>query len=80
MVIDAAFEVTRAEGIEAVKAKNVAGYLKCSTQMSGGWSGLMQNGEGPEKFFDILDLKTEESAELPILLEGTLRFYEDKDG
>lgn len=36
MVIDAAFEVTRAEGIEAVKAKNVAGYLKCSTQMSGG--------------------------------------------
>lgn len=36
MVIDAAFEVTRAEGIEAVNAKNVAGYLKCSTQMSGG--------------------------------------------
>ena len=32
MVIDAAFEVTRAEGIEAVNAKNVAGYLKCSTQ------------------------------------------------
>lgn len=40
----------------------------------------MQNGEGPEKFFDISDLKTEESTELPILLEGTLRFYEDKDG
>lgn len=35
----------------------------------------MQNGEGPEKFFDISDLKTEESAELPILLEGTLRFF-----
>ena len=32
MVLNAAFEITRAEGIEAVNAKNVAAYLKCSTQ------------------------------------------------
>lgn len=31
MVLNAAFEITRAEGIEAVNAKNVAAYLKCST-------------------------------------------------
>lgn len=32
MVLNAAFEITRADGIEAVNAKNVAAYLKCSTQ------------------------------------------------
>lgn len=32
MVINAAFEVTREHGIEAVNAKSVANYLKCSTQ------------------------------------------------
>ena len=32
MVLNAAFEITRAEGIEAINAKNVAAYLKCSTQ------------------------------------------------
>ena len=32
MVLNAAFEITRADGIEAINAKNVAAYLKCSTQ------------------------------------------------
>lgn len=32
MVVSAAFEITRAEGIGAVNAKSVAGYLHCSTQ------------------------------------------------
>ena len=32
MVLNAAFEITRANGIEAINAKNVAAYLKCSTQ------------------------------------------------
>lgn len=32
MVINAAFEITREDGIEAVNAKSVANYLKCSTQ------------------------------------------------
>lgn len=32
MIIKAAFEVTRKQGIEAVNAKSVANYLKCSTQ------------------------------------------------
>ncbi len=32
MIIQAAFEITRADGIESVNAKSVAKYLKCSTQ------------------------------------------------
>lgn len=32
MVVNAAFEITRKCGIEAVNAKSVANYLKCSTQ------------------------------------------------
>ena len=32
MVINAAFEITKASGIEAVNAKSVANYLNCSTQ------------------------------------------------
>lgn len=32
MIVSAAFEITRASGIEAVNAKSVANYLKCSTQ------------------------------------------------
>ena len=32
MVINAAFEIAREDGIEAVNAKGVANYLKCSTQ------------------------------------------------
>lgn len=32
MIVNAAFEITRANGIEAVNAKSVANYLKCSTQ------------------------------------------------
>ncbi len=32
MIVNAAFEITRAHGIEAVNAKSVANYLKCSTQ------------------------------------------------
>lgn len=32
MVVNAAFEITRADGIEAVNAKSVANYLNCSTQ------------------------------------------------
>lgn len=31
MVLNAAFEITRVDGIEAINAKNVAAYLKCST-------------------------------------------------
>lgn len=32
MIINAAFEITRKNGIDAVNAKSVANYLKCSTQ------------------------------------------------
>lgn len=32
MIINAAFQITRANGIEAVNAKSVANYLNCSTQ------------------------------------------------
>ena len=32
MIIKAAFEITRKNGIDAVNAKSVANYLKCSTQ------------------------------------------------
>ena len=32
MIINAAFEITRENGIEAVNAKSVANYLNCSTQ------------------------------------------------
>ncbi len=32
MIINAAFEITRKIGIDAVNAKSVANYLKCSTQ------------------------------------------------
>lgn len=32
MIIKAAFEITRKSGIDAVNAKSVANYLKCSTQ------------------------------------------------
>lgn len=32
MIINAAFEITRESGIDAVNAKNVANYLRCSTQ------------------------------------------------
>ena len=32
MIINAAFEITRSHGIEAINAKSVANYLNCSTQ------------------------------------------------